>query len=360
MRTKLFVASVLALVVGVNAVWAATSAPAREQTAVVQNISGIMDTDVELTAIVYEGQEDLAQKAFEAAEDALRNVESLMSSHLADTDISRFNNAPAGEEVPMDPETLKVLKIARDYSKATGGVFDITCRPLLQLWKRAGAAGRLPTDQEMKDALALVGWDKITLTDKSATKLKDGVSLDLGGIAKKWGIDKAADAMEKQGLLGGIVNVGGDLRCFGQRKGGGTWQIGIKNPFAKNGELLATMSISGGAVCTSGNYERFVTIGGKQYSHIVDARTGKTADAIPSVTVFGKTAVESGIWGTTLSVTGESGFKLMPKDTGMSAMLIAGEPKSYKFYYFNGFQKLLNELPVEPLPPLTTAPTTKP
>ncbi|RPI60098.1 MAG: FAD:protein FMN transferase, partial [Planctomycetaceae bacterium] len=288
-----------------------------------------------------------------AAEEALRNVESHMSAHLADTDISRFNLAKVGEEVPMDPDTIKVLRIAQQYAKTTDGLFDVTCRPLLQLWKRAGKADRVPTAQETKETLALLGWDNIKLTDKGATKLKEGASLDLGGIAKKWAIDKAADAMKKENLLGGIVNVGGDLRCFGQRKGGGKWLIGIKNPFAKDTDIIAKMNIGEGAVCTSGNYERFVTIGGKRYSHIVDPRTGKTADAIPSVTTYGKTAVDAGIWATALSVTGKDGLKLIPKESGVEAMLISGEPKNYKFIYTDGFAKLLNELPLEPPPPLT-------
>ncbi len=326
---------------------------------VVAKPEGIMDTVVEITIIVPDGQKDLGEQAAQAAEDALRDVEGKMSSHLADTDITRFNAAKVGEEVTMDAETIKVLKVAREYTKASDGIFDCTCRPLLQLWKRAGKAGRVPTDQEMKDTLAIIGWDNIKITDTGATKLKEGASLDLGGIAKKWAIDRAADEVIKvKGVVGGIVNVGGDLRVFGKPRIGNKWQIGIENPFAKGVEPIAVMSITEGAVCTSGNYERFVTIGGKNYSHIVDPRTGKTADAYASVTIYGRTAVETGIWATALSILGPDGFKLMAKDHGLQGMIISGTPKDYHFHYTAGFKKMLNEEPLEPLPPLTTKPAT--
>lgn len=319
------------------------------------NPEGIMDTDCELTVIVPAGKEEAGQKAVQAGEAALRAVEAKMSSHKADAEISMVNKADAGKEVPLSPEVVEILKVSRVYTKATDGVFDVTCRPLLELWRRAGKAKRLPTDAEMAEVMARVGWKNFTLTDKGITKLKDGATIDLGGIAKKWAIDRAADAMKLPGITGGLVNVGGDIRIFGEPKGRGKWQVGIKNPFEKE-ELTATMSVAACSVCTSGNYERFVVIEGKKYSHIVDARTGKTADAVPSVTVYGPTAVEAGVWGTSLSVLGPEGLKLMPK--GLEAMLVVGTPTNYKFFYTDGFKKLLNELPEEPLPPLpvTTAP----
>lgn len=336
----------------------AATGPARPaaMTVVSINPEGIMDTDVELTAIVYEGREEKGQEAVQAAEAALRAVETKMSSHLADAEISAINKADVGREVPLSSEVVEVLKAAREYTKSTGGVFDVTIRPLLQLWKRAGMAKRLPTGAEIKSAQALVGWDNFKLTDKGITKLRDGSSIDLGGIAKKWAIDKAAKAMNQEGVLGGLVNVGGDLRVFGERKGYGKWQVGITNPFDKD-SMIASMSVKDSAVCTSGNYERFVVIDGKRYSHIVDPRNGQPADAVPSVTVYGKTAVEAGVWATSLSILGPNGLKLMPRDSGLEAMLITGGQTNYKFHYTPGFKKLLNELPAEPLPPLTRAAT---
>lgn len=328
-----------------------------EQAVVTVNPKGIMDTDCELTAIVLAGQEDKGQQAVRDAEAVLRDIEQHLSSHLADSEITAVNKAAVGEEVPLSPMAMEVLKTSMQYTKSTDGVFNVTVRPLLQLWKSAGKAKRLPTDQEVAKTLSEVGWQNFRLSDKGITKLKEGASIDLGGIAKKYGIDKAAETMMKAGIQGGIVNIGGDLRVFGERKGYGKWQIGIKNPFETD-QILSTMSIKEGAVCTSGNYERFVIIDGKRYSHIVDARTGRTADAVPSVTVYGKTAIESGVWATALSVLGPEGFKLAPKD--VEAMVITGVPKDYKYHYTDGFTKLLNELPEEPLPPLPSGTQTAP
>lgn len=311
------------------------------------NPTGIMDTHVELTAVVAPGKKDQTTKALKDAEATLRKIEKLMSAHLADSDISKLNKAKANEEVPLSPQVLEVLTIARDYNKATGGVFDITVRPLLEMWKAAGKAKKLPTDAQMKEAMDLVGWDKIKLSDKGATKLKDGVSVDLGGIAKKYAIDLAADSLIKAGVEAGIVNIGGDIRVWGIPKNRGKWRIGVRHPFEKD-DLIATMRVKEGAVATSGNYERFVVIDGKRYSHIVDPRTGKTADFVPSVTVTGKTAVGAGIWATALSVLGTDGYKLMTKEPGLEAMIITGGPKDYKFHYTDNFTTMMDEVPEEP------------
>ena len=329
-----------------------TSAP-HELIAVKSTPKGVMDTDVELTAIVPAGQEEKGQKAVDAAEAVLRDIEKHMSAYREDAEIFKLNAAGANEEISLDPRTLEVLKISQEYTKLTGGVFDVTVRPVLQLWKTSAKAGHLPTDDQLKDALSLVGWDNFKLTDKGIIKLKAGCGIDLGGIAKKYGIDAATDAMIRQGAVGGLVNVGGDVRVFGRRIPEGKWRVGIKDPFDKDGKLITTMNVADGSVCTSGNYERFVVIDSKKYSHIVDARTGKPADAVPSVTVYGKTAVEAGIWGTALSVLGPEGLKLMPKDHGLEAMLITGTPEKFKIHYTGGFNAMPDKRKTESMP--TTA-----
>ena len=250
-------------------------------------LKGVMDTDASLLAVVPKGQEERARKAVDAAKAVLRDIESKMNSHDVDSELTRLNAGPINQEVALSPATMWVLRKARDCGPLTGGVFDVTCRPLLVMWRQAARDGVLPTDADVAKAMAKVGWRHFKLGENSATRLTDGATIDLGGIAKKYGIDRAAEAMIAQGVAGGLVNVGGDVRCFGLPVGGGPWKVGVKNPFAKDEQLLAVIRTSGGAVCTSGNYERFVTIQGKQFSHIVDPRTGRTADAVPSVTVVG-------------------------------------------------------------------------
>ena len=169
--------------------------------------------------------------------------------------------------------------------------------------------------------------------------------MDLSAIAKKYAIDKAIERMKQAGVIGGRVNVGGDLRVFGRPTKGDTWLVEIVDPFDNNPDLdsrrkLGTLAIHDAAVITSGNYERYVTINGHAYSHIVDPRTGKPCDGVPSVTVVGPEAI-CGTWATALSVLGWQGHTRMP--AGTMVMVVEGDAKNHWIRYDQGFADLLQD-----------------
>jgi len=164
--------------------------------------------------------------------------------------------------------------------------------------------------------------------------------IDLGGIAKGYGIDQAVQALKDDGVSGGLVNVGGDIRCFGRPPKGDLWEIKIKDPFKKEG-IFAKLGIKSGAVCTSGNYFRFVEIGDKRFSHIIDPRTGIPAEAAASVTVMAPTAITADAWATALSVLGPSGLEIIPENKSIEAMIITGTPDNPEVHMTEGFEKLL-------------------
>ena len=321
--------------------------PAGRLSTVRVELTGIMDTDASLQAVVAAGNEEIGRKALAAAEAALRDVETRMNAHNASSELARLNTAPPNAEVPLSPPTLEALRLARQYVTPTDGAFDVTCRPLLNLWQQAGRNDRPPSEQELREAMAKVGWRHFKLLDRSAVRLSEGASIDLGGIAKKYGIDRAADAMVGAGgptLLGGLINVGGDVRCFGRQAEEGPWRVGIRDPFAREERFLAVLNISGAAVCTSGNYERFVTIRNKRYSHIVDPRTGLAADTVPLVTVVGRDAVSAGVWATALSVLGPAGLDQLPDDAGLEVLLVTGSANGYELHMTPGMPDLLQSL----------------
>ncbi|MCP4379562.1 MAG: FAD:protein FMN transferase, partial [bacterium] len=255
----------------------------------------IMGTCTELTAIAPASQWEKADAALQKAEQALRNVEAKMSSWMKATELARFNAARAGKACELSETTIALLRLSKQLAKQTDGAFDITCRPIIQVWREAKKAKRLPTDLQIAQAISNCGWDKIELQSDSASKKIDGACVDLGGIAKGFGIDQATKALESAGLSGGMVNVGGDVRCFGKRSDGGPWRIGIRNPFT-GAPTFAIIKLSSGAVCTSGNYERYFEIDSKRYSHIVDPRTGRPVNIAPSVTVVAPTATAADAW----------------------------------------------------------------
>ena len=180
---------------------------------------GIMGTECDLTAVARGSNRDLrANGALEAAETALRNVESLMSVHIKTSELSRFNTGDKGE-YRFSPELMNVLRAAGEFHKQTNRAFDVTCYPLIRLWKKCKADGRLPSERQIAETLGRVGMKHLRIAPGGVTKLTDGVSIDLGAIAKGYGIDRAVRAMIDAGAAGGMVNVGGDLRCFGSNEG---------------------------------------------------------------------------------------------------------------------------------------------
>jgi len=305
---------------------------------------GIMGTKTELIAVAPASRNKQIVSALSAAEQALRDVETRMSQHIDASELSRFNAARGGEVCKLSGTTLDLLRLCRDVARRTDGAFDATCRPILQVWRKAGKTKRLPADADLAGAIRRSGWDKIELLAGGARKTVDGAGVDLGGIAKGFGIDRAVEAMRRAGAAGGLVNVGGDVRCFGRREKEGQWRVGIRGPFDGRPDF-AVVRLTDAAVCTSGNYERFFKIDGKRYSHIVDPRTGRPVDCAPSVTVVAPTAAVADAWATALSVLGEAGLKLLPENRGIEAMLVIGTPDNYHVRLTPGLERLLAKRP---------------
>ena len=271
------------------------------------------------------------------AEAALRRVEGLMSAWIADSEISRLKAAGAGKEVELSAETLDVLRAARQAALDSDGAFDVTCRPLIELWRAAGDRGSGPSEAEIRKARDRCGWDHFDLTGRGLIKRTAEARVDLGGIAKGYGIDLAVLALQQSGASGGLVDVGGDLRCFGESEEGAYWVVELKRPFGDG--MLARLRVKDAAVCTSGNYARFVEIAGRRYSHIIDPRSGRPAKAVPSATVLAPSAMTADIWATALSVLGEEGFSLLPRQ--VEAMIVLGSAEDHRAICTPGFGDMI-------------------
>jgi len=334
---------ILALIILVSVgLWQTADRPARDRIAVVSRPQAVMGTSCMLAAITHHRERTGAEEALSQAERTLRAVEARMSDWLADSEVSRFNAASAGEEVPLSPYTLEVLRTAREASMQTDGAFDVTCGPVIQLWKQAGQRGAAPTETELAGARRMSKWDLIELRDTGAIKRSASASVDLGGIAKGYAIDRAAEALQRAGVAGGLVDIGGDLVCFGQQPDGQAWSVDVRNPFGSG--PLAQLHIRGAAVATSGNYARYAEIGGKRYSHIVDPRTGQPTKITQSVTVVAPAATTADIWATALSVLGPEGLDQLPE--GIEVLMVVGVEDDYQVLCTSGFHDLIEK----PLP----------
>jgi thiamine biosynthesis lipoprotein len=260
----------------------------------------IMGTLATLTATARD--EATAAAAVEAGYTRLEDVNRLMSDYVSDSEIGRLNALPVGERLSLSSETLRCLQRAIEVSQISGGAFDVTCRPLISLWKSAGRAGRLPADEALVQVRGLIGTDKIVLDVAAGTAARtaDGVQVDLGGIAKGHALDLAGAAMRSAGAASALVDVGGDVLAVGVNQAGKPWRVGIKHPF--RGGIYAVLELSDRAVATSGAQQRFYEIDGQRYSHIIDPRSGWPAGQAPSVTVIAADGITADAWATVFSV----------------------------------------------------------
>lgn len=309
----------------------------------------VMSTSCRLMAVPPAATDDAVTPspahALQAAEARLREVESQMSGFIEASPLSRFNRAEAGALTPLPASLLEVLAASRALHESTDGTFDVTCGPLLDLWRAAARRGALPEPQAIDAARAASSWDGIRLTPDGALKLREGVRIDLGGVAKGFGIDRALAAIQEAGMAGGLVDVGGDLRVFGRPPRGPKWEVQVQDPAGPG--TIATLSLASGAVCTSGSYQRHVQIQGRSYSHIIDPRTGRPAEGVASATVIAPDAQTADGWATALSVLGRAGLPRLP--AGVEALLLIGPAESPQAVATPGLTAYLQAGPPYPL-----------
>jgi len=279
---------------------------------------------------------DTVEKCIESALTQIEKVDESMSDYKIDSEISRVNRDGFTRAVNVSQSTYMVLQKSIEFSKQTDGAFDITVGPLVELFRKAKDSQVLPTHEEIDNAKSKVGYEKLKLDDENWTVqfTVEGMKLDLGGIAKGYAVDKAVEVMQKRGAIGGMVDLGGDIRCFGAPfKGRDHWVIGLQNPKANidstENKVLLKLKITSGAVATSGDYRQFIEIDGKRHSHILDRETGTSTLGFSSVTIIADKAIDADALATAVSVMGvEKGLELIEQATDVEAILVTSGPKS--------------------------------
>ena len=282
-----------------------------------------MGTVVEITLVAEE--EGAAQKASLQAFQEIKRIEYLMSPWIESSDVSRINRSAGSDAVKVSPETVEVIKRAQEVSKLSVGGFDITVGPLIQLWRKAREKGTSPEMKEVKETLNLVNFRNLkTHYGGKVSLTRKGMTIDLGGIAKGYAVDRAFELLKGLGYRNLVVNAGGDLRVGGS-KPEGPWSIGIQHP--RNPErIMARISVSDTAMATSGDYEKFFLHRGKRYHHILNPKDGFPAEGCQSVTILAKDAATADALATAIFVLGpEKGYALCQRLEGVDCLIIDKE-----------------------------------
>lgn len=284
-----------------------------------------MGTVVEITLIAKDQKE--AEKASLQAFQEIKRIEQLMSPWREGGDVFRINRSSGREWVKVSAETLYVIKKSIEVSEQSNGGFDITMGPLIELWRVSRERGYPPSEEELKRSLDLVAFRNILISPDGKIFLKkEGMSIDLGGIAKGYAVDRAFEVLKRLGYKHMIVNAGGDLRVEGT-KFGQPWSIGIQDP--RNSErIIAKISLTEGAIATSGDYEKYFIYQGKRYHHILNPRNGLPAEGCRSVTVLSREGVLADAMATAIFVLlPENGYSLCQNTEGIDCLIIDKEGK---------------------------------
>ena len=268
----------------------------------------------------------LDQPGFEAAVGdvgaRIEQLEAMISTYRPESEVSRLNR---GETLDTTPSDLSFLAfVSKWIAGDTGGAFDITVKPLVELWRGCAAEQCLPTDAECQAALATVGYSNVSvMLDGTISFDLPGVMLDFGGIAKGYFADEAVAILREAGAKRCLVDVGGDIVSWQPADATAEpFRVGIRHPRGGS-DVFAVLSLDGGAVVTSGNYERYYEIAGQRYCHIFDPRTGRPVEGVLSVTLVTKSGIDADAYATAVFVMGpEVGRKFVERNDDLEAVIV--------------------------------------
>ena len=264
-----------------------------------------------------------AKKAAQAALDRVRELDGQLSAFRSGSDVANINRAGANVPTSVSEECFWLIRRALALSERTGGAFDITIKPVMDLWGFGSTSQAVPQPQALLEAQEKVGYQNVWLDEenKTVTLLGEGMAIDLGGIAKGYCADAAAEVLRQAGVEHAYLDFGGNVVTLGEipqglsdrvRTGTKTrpFVVGIQDPAGARGDLADTYTVqtSPCAIVTSGGYERYFEEDGKRYHHIIDPATGKQPEnGIVSVTVIGPSSETADALSTALFVLGPDG-----------------------------------------------------
>lgn len=245
--------------------------------------------------------------AFKRAFAAVDRVDAMASVYNKDSEVARLNQAAYLGPVAVSDDLFTLIRDSVKLSKDSDGAFDITVGPLVEWWRSYSNKNRFPSNNEVKRVLSLTGYDKLILDEapKSVFYKKKGLVINLSAIAKGYAVDCAVEELKKLGFKSAIVNAGGDLYCLGRRSLFRPWRIGIADP-RKKSSMAKLLYLSNKAAATSGGYEQYFTHKGKDYTHLIDPKTGYPKESrFYSVTVVAPRCVLADGIATAVAVGGE-------------------------------------------------------
>jgi thiamine biosynthesis lipoprotein len=251
----------------------------------------------------------------------ISRLEDILSRHQEGTALARLNAEGSLRDAPM--ELIEVLHRAESYSALTGGAFDVTMAPLLELYTMRAERGQgIPSDREIESALTSVGYERMRIEDMSVVFEEPGMSVTLDGIAKGFVVDRTVAVLVAGGAERVMVDAGGDIASGGREVGDEPWRIGIQHPHDMTASV-GQVRLAGDAVATSGDYQQAFTED-RTAHHIIDPRTGRSPELTSSATVMAATAMDADALSTAVLVLGPTeGVDLLERIPAAEGVIVS-------------------------------------
>lgn len=262
-------------------------------------------TDFKLNTVITITCYGTDESVLDGAFDLCDKYENMLSMTISGSDVWNINHAH-GETVRVSRETSELIALALDYCALSDGAFDISIAPLSTLWDFSSGKDIVPDNDAIDAALEKIDYTQITVSGCDVT-VPDGMSIDLGAVAKGYIADRIAEYFAGYDTPA-VINLGGNVVAVGQKPGDGKWKIGIRDPKSDEGGQIGTIETDGGSFVTSGIYERCFTVDDVMYHHLLSTETGYPVDnSLASVTVISASSAQGDALSTTLYLMGFDG-----------------------------------------------------
>lgn len=279
----------------------------------------------------------------------LDQINGLMSTYDPASEISRFNDQTGSDWFPVSEKTYKVVELSREISQLTGGAFDISVGPLVELWGFGASArgDKIPSEEQVKDLLGRVGYEKLELRPNppAIRKTVPLLRIDLSAVAKGYAVDELAALLRQEGINDFLLEVGGEMQLAGERADGTPWKIGLEKPLEDVREVEVIMPLTGTGLATSGNYRNFYIVDGQRYAHTIDPVSGRPVrHRLASVTVLDPRCARADALATALMVLGEVRGRELCEKNGIAAYFLIHEGETMTEYSSPEFKAFLEKL----------------
>ncbi|MEY4381811.1 MAG: hypothetical protein RJA92_1191 [Bacteroidota bacterium] len=274
-----------------------------------------------------------AHDCIQAGINEIQRIEKKLTTFSSESETAKINEMAGIRAVEVSLETIELIERSIKISQITQGAFDITYGSIdKKLWNFDEKMTALPDKETAKKMVRLINYRNIIIDKKESTVfLKEkGMRIGFGGIGKGYAAEMAKKVMRSMGVTSGIVNASGDLTTWGTQPDGKPWTIGIANPNAAQ-QVFSYLNLSDMAVATSGNYEKYIMIGGKKYSHTIHPKTGLPVTGIKSVTIITPNAEIADAMATPVTIMGiEAGLDMINQINSIEAIIIDDDNRMYK------------------------------